>query len=338
VQPALASAAVADDADDPAIWINRADPARSLVVATNKVKAPGGALYVYALDGTVKQVVASLDRPNNVDVEYGLATPGGPVDIAVAAERLQSRLRVYRIDASGLAPIDGGGVPVLQGETAEAAMPMGISVYRRQKDGALFAIVAPKTGPATGYLWQYRLAFDERAGAVRATMVRRFGRYSGTGEIEAVAVDDERGYVYYADEEFGIRKWHADPDAGGADRELAVFGTNGFTQQREGIAILETADGGYVVCNDQIPGRSVLHVFPRDGQPGRPHDHEPALASIVTAADTTDGIDAVSRPLGPRFPRGLLVMMNSAGRNFQFYDAGAIADRIAQAVRARPLH
>ena len=55
------------------------------------------------------------------------------------------------------------------------------------------------------------------------------------GEIEAVAVDDGLGYVYYADEERSIHKWHADPDAPGANRELAEFGMDGFAGDREGI-------------------------------------------------------------------------------------------------------
>jgi 3-phytase len=200
-------------------------------------------------------------------------------------------------------------------------MPMGIALYRRPKDGAVFAIVAPKAGGPTNYLWEYRLAFDATAGVVRGTLVRRFGNFSGTGEIEAVAVDDALGYVYYADEEFAIRKWHADPDHADAGRELAVFGKNGFAGQREGIAIVDNPDGtGLIICADQIPGGTVLHVFRRDGQPGRPHDHDPAIAMVVTQADSTDGIEATVADLGPRFPEGLLAMMNSRGRNFQLYD------------------
>jgi hypothetical protein len=40
----------------------------------------------------------------------------------------------------------------------------------------------------------------------RALNVRRFGDFSGIGEIEAVTVDDELGFVYYADEAAGIHK------------------------------------------------------------------------------------------------------------------------------------
>ena len=94
-----------------------------------------------------------------------------------------------------------------------------------------------------------------------------------------------------------------------------------FSLQREGIAILARDDGtGLIVCTDQIPGGSVLRVYRREGQPGRPHAHDPALASITTASDTTDGIDGTIASLGDRFPSGLLVMMNSAGRNYQLYD------------------
>ena len=78
---------------------------------------------------------------------------------------------------------------------------------------------------------------DDGTGSVVAKKVREFGQFSGTGEIEAVAVDDELGYVYYSDEGAGVHKYHADPDAPKADEELALFATSGFTEDREGISI-----------------------------------------------------------------------------------------------------
>ena len=45
------------------------------------------------------------------------------------------------------------------------------------------------------------------------------------------------------------------------------------------------------------------------------------LVGIVKGgADETDGIEATSVPLGARFPNGLLVVMNSVGKNFMLYD------------------
>jgi hypothetical protein len=40
----------------------------------------------------------------------------------------------------------------------------------------------------------YRLQ-DTGGGTLGAAFTRRFGGFSGTGEIEAVAVDDEAGHV-----------------------------------------------------------------------------------------------------------------------------------------------
>jgi len=321
VKPVLATEPVSDDPDDPAIWVNPRDPAQSLIIATNKVAAPRGALYVYGLDGKIRQVIDKLDRPNNVDVEYGLVLGGRRVDIAVATERMQRRLRVFRILAEGkLEDVSSlEGLRVFEGCEGEQGAPMGIALYKRPRDGSIFAIVSRKEGPQEGYLWQYRL-MDDGTGRVRAQKVREFGRFSGQGEIEAVAVDDELGYVYYADEGDGIHKYHADPDHPEAARELAHFGREGFQGDREGIAIYALGGGrGYIVCTDQLPGDTKYHVYRREGAPGRPHDHSELLKVFYGGADETDGIEVTSRPLGGQFPRGLMAAMNSGPKNFLIY-------------------
>jgi 3-phytase len=326
LQPVLATDPVAHDPDDPAIWVHPTDPSKSLILGTDKIAGEGG-LYVFGLDGRERQRLAPLDRPNNVDVEYGFSLGGRRIDIAVVTERKQHRLRLFEIPADGgtLVDLAPSGIPVLAGETGARSEPMGIALYKRPKDGAIFAIVAPKTGGTTDYLWQYRLEDDGRGG-VKGTAARRFGHVSQrgptageAGEIEAVAVDDELGYVYYSDERFGIRKWQADPDRADAAKELAIFATDGYQGDREGLAIYPEADGkGYIVSSDQIPGGTRLHLFRREGAPGRPHDHTETVAVFPTASDATDGLEVTSRAL-PGFARGLLVMMNSTPKNFLVY-------------------
>ncbi|MGH9659129.1 MAG: phytase [Bryobacteraceae bacterium] len=307
IRPLLATDPVSADPDDPAVWVNRADPARSLILGTNKVAAPQGSISVFGLDGKTRQTIRGLDRPNNIDVEYGLPLGGESVDLAVATERFERRLRVYRVDEKGLRDI--GSVPVFQGQSGEAAAPMGIALYKRPRDGAVFAIVGRKTGPRNGYLWQYRLE-DNGKGRVRGVKVREFGRFSGgMAEIEAIAVDDELGHVYYADEGDGIHKYNADPDA--PSGELAHFGRQGFRGDREGIAIYARPGGkGYVVCTDQIPGSSEYRIYPREGVQSEP------VKIVRGGADSTDGLEIASSALGPRFPHGLMVAMNSGARNF----------------------
>ncbi|MES2462445.1 MAG: phytase [Armatimonadota bacterium] len=327
IVPVRATQSVANDPDDPAIWINKRDPKRSLIVGTNKVKASeGGALYVFGLDGKIRQTIPNLDRPNNVDIEYGLKIGGKTIDIAVVTERLTSRLRVFRIPADGgkLTELSPGGLPVFAGERGEQAAPMGIALYKRPADGAIFAIVGRKTGPKVGYLWQYQLQ-DNGRGGVKATKVREFGAFSGDGEIEAIAADDALGYVYYADEGVGIRKYAADPRAQNSGRQLALFGTTGFLGDREGIAVLTRPNGtGYIVCTDQVKGSSRYFRFKREGEPGRPHDHQRNLGAVRGGSDETDGIEIVSTPLGPEFPDGLFVTMNSSPKNFLMFRAADV--------------
>lgn len=309
IRPALGTDRVRDDPDDPAIWVNPADPAQSRIIGTNKAKKPTGALVMFDLDGKTIQTVEGVDRPNNVDVAYGLRLGGSSTDIAVAAERHANRLRVFSITASKLADVTG--------DTAVFAAPMGIALYKRLKDGAIFAIVSRKSGPSGSYLWQYRLE-DNGSGKVRAMKVREFGTFSGKGEIEAVAVDQELGFVYYADEDFGIRKYHADPDHLEAAKELPGFGTEGFHGNREGIAIYAKPGGiGYIVCSDQIPGNSEYRIYRREANS--------KLVKVVRGgADSTDGLEAISTPLGPKFPKGMLVTMNSSGKNFLVFDWAAL--------------
>jgi 3-phytase len=318
IKPVRASATLTHDPDDPAIWVHPTNPERSLVFGTVKAAAPDGGVAVFGLDGTLRQLLTGIDRPNNIDVEYGFAFAGRAIDIAVVTERYQRRLRVFAIAADGSGISDLGAVPVLEGQPGEAGAPMGIGLYRRSRDGAIFAIVAPKTGPADGYLWQYRLE-DAGGGRLSAITVRRFGRFGGIGEIEAVAVDDEAGHVYYADEDNGIHKWHADPDREGASKELAHFARDGFSGDREGLAIYAGRSGaGYIIATDQLPVNSGYHLYRRNGTPESASNHA-AVRVFSGGADSTDGIEATSRDLGPEFPGGLFVAMNSTARNFLFY-------------------
>jgi 3-phytase len=309
-----------------------------VILGTMKVAAPAGAIVVHGLDGQVRQTIAGIDRPNNVDVEYGFRLGGEIVDIAVATERLARQLRIFRIDRTDGRLQDLGGIPILQSEQGEAGAPMGIALYRRERDGAVFAIVAPKTGPGEGYLWQYRLT---AAGTDRptATFVRRFGRFSRStvreeNEIEAVAVDDAPGYVYYADEADGIHKWHADPDHPEAARELAHFGRTGFRGDREGIAIYALEDGtGYIVCTDQLEGDSEYHLYPREGAPGNPHDHSREVAVFRGRADATDGLEISSAALGSTLPHGVMIAMNSKPMNFLVFRWEDIAAAVKPPLR-----
>ncbi len=315
ISPRVTTQPAIHDTDDPAIWINYESPENSLIIGTDKDE--DGALYVYDLQGNIieDKVVRGIRRPNNVDIEYGLLLNGEPVDLAVTTERYESRLRVFSLP--DMQPVDNGGIPVFEGETEEDFhSPMGIALYKRPSDNAIFAIVSRKAGPTDGgYLWQYRL-HDDGSGHIAGTLIRQFGLWCGEGEIEAVAVDDALGYVYYSDEPAGIRKYYADPDHPNAAEELALFGTNQFVEDREGISIYTIDDGtGYILVSDQQ--RNAFQVFPREGKPSNPHQHD-LIKTVFVSTNESDGSDVTVTSLPPLFPNGLFVAMSN-NRTFQLY-------------------
>ncbi len=309
LQPAVVTQPLPHDTDDPAIWIHPTDPTKSLIIGTDK--DTDGGLYVYDLDGKIIKKSEVLKRPNNVDVAYGLLINGKKVDIAVTTERESNKIRIFSLP--DLTAIDKGGIEVFVSETERD--PMGISLYTRPSDGVIFAIVGRKFGPSGTYLWQYQLT-DSGDGSVGATAVRKFGNFSGKKEIEAIAVDNELGYVYCSDEQFGVRKYYADP-AKNDNTELAIFGQKDFKSDHEGIAIYKkTATTGYILVSNQQANTFI--VYAREGKNGNPNGHK-MLAEIPTSTIECDGADATNINLGNRFPNGVFVAMSN-GMTFHLYD------------------
>jgi 3-phytase len=320
ITPRVITSPVEFDTDDPAIWIHPDDPSQSLIVGTDK--EDGGGLYLFNLKGEIIRSFTPMGRPNNVDIAYGFVLQGDTLDIAVATERSANAIRVFTLP--DLTPIDNGGIPVFEGEELRA--PMGISLYTDPGNGQISAIVGRKEGPMEGYLWQYLLTSE--GDHVSGKKVREFGKYSGKKEIEAIAVDNELGYVYYSDETHGIRKYYANPDSSGV--ELALFGSDGFERDHEGISIYKLDDKtGYILVSDQQAQR--FRVFPREGTEGNPHNH-PLITALALSTNESDGSDVYSGYLGPDFPQGIFVAM-SDNKTFQIY---AWEDLAGDVLKIRP--
>ena len=241
------------DTDDPAIWVNPYDISQSLIIGTDKDS--DGGLYAYDLQGEIVHIVSGLKRPNNVDVAYGMRVGDSTVDIAVATERETNSIRVFSLP--DLQALDNGGIPVFVDEEQRA--PMGIALYTKEDsvgNNQIYAIVSRKEGPADGYLFQYLLRSDS-LGVVSGELVRQFGKFSGKKEIESIAVDNELGYVYYSDEQTGVRKYYA---IRFGNEELALFADSGFKEDNEGISIYKNGryrvDPGFQSIEELLYGLS----------------------------------------------------------------------------------
>jgi 3-phytase len=307
VKPTAVTQVLPHDTDDPSIWIHPTDASKSIIIGTDK--DTDGGLYAFDLNGKILKKSIPLKRPNNVDIAYGLLIDGKKVDVAVTTERESNKIRIFSLP--DLNPIDNGGIEVFEGESLRD--PMGIALYTRPSDKKIFAIVGRKSGPSGSYLWQYELSGAGKFAT--AKVVRKFGAYSGKKEIEAIAIDNELGTVLYCDEQFGIRKYKADP-ALNDNKELALFGKTGFKADNEGIAIYKKTDStGYILVSNQQA--NTFMVYPREGAKGNPNEY-PLLAEITTSTIECDGADVTSVNLGGKYKNGLFVAMSN-GMTFHYY-------------------
>lgn len=312
VKPLFVTDPVNHDTDDPAIWTNPSDPSKSLIIGTDKDME--GALFVFDLEGKIidSLVVRNMQRPNNVDVGYGLSIGSNKVDFAVTGERLTSKLRFYSLP--DMKEISEGGIEIFKGENGpEFRDLMGVAVYHDSLNHKHYVIAGRKNGPTDGtYLWQYEIIGNDNG--IQLELVRKFGAFSGKKEIEAIAVDHRLGFIFYSDEGVGVRKYHADPEKG--NEELALFATDGFTQDHEGIAIYQLDEKtGYILVSDQEVNQ--FHVFPREGSADNPHQHD-VITIVKTSTESSDGSEVTSIPLNSSFQKGLFVAM-SDDKTFHYY-------------------
>lgn len=308
--PVIITEQTPNDTDDPAIWVNFNDPSSSLILGTDKGDTTGG-IYVFNLQGQIidSLSIKNIHRPNNIDIAYGFQWGDTLIDIAAFTERGRNMIRIIELPSCRF--IDNGGIPVFENETQRD--PMGIALYK-DKNNDFFAFVSRKDGPIENYLHQYKLIANN--GEVTAQKIRAFGSFSGKKEIEAIVVDSELGYVYYSDENIGVRKYYADADKG--NEELALFATSKIKEDHEGISIFKQENGkGFIILSDQQA--NAFHIFPREGYNENPHSH-PLLHIVKTKTDESDGSDITHIPLNETFKHGLFVAM-STDRTFQFYRA-----------------
>ncbi|MBD0830985.1 phytase [Aestuariibaculum sediminum] len=294
------------DTDDPAIWVNKTNPEQSIVFGTDKDEVNGG-VYAFNLDGKIipSKSLTGVSYPNNVDIEYGFKlNDSTETDIMVFSEREKHQIRVYSVP--DMTPLDHGGFKVFEDETTvEMKRPMGVSIYKNPVNGKVSVFVSRKKGPKEGYLYQYELVADSLG--VHANLLRKMGQFSGQKEIEAIAVDDASGYVYYSDEGVGIRKYHANPARG--NDEVSLFGGEHFKDDIEGIAIANYADYGFLVVSNQQA--HTFNIFDLKTNA--------FIKEINLGTNETDGCDVTTTALGKKFPNGLFVSMCD-NKTFFYHD------------------
>ncbi len=303
--PSFYTSSVPGTADDCAIWVHPEDPLKSAIIGNDK--RASGALFVWDLSGNLIYKTPPIRRPTNVDVRQAVPWKGQVTDIVACGIRATNEIMVYRMDPKTRELIN---ITAPEGiSTHHTSDSYGFCLYLRPSDKALFAFVSHK---GKSNIHQIRLEENED-GLYTGKLVRSFGASRIRSYVEGMVVDDHPGYLYCADEKEGVLKFLADP-AMKDDSLLYKFAVqDGISGNREGMAIYKRGQGtGYLLLSSQHD--HTIKVYRRDGY------NEYITTIRKFGSSKTDGIAAISSPLGPAYPKGLLICHNEQKNNFAVYN------------------
>jgi 3-phytase len=289
-----------DAADDPAIWIHRDDPARSLVLGTNKQSG----LCVHDLKGQLLQFLP-VGRINNVDVRQGVTAGGsGTIDIAAASHREKRAISLFAIRAT----VDGPRVEELPGSPfpVGVAEPYGICLTRDVDSGSATVYVNDKSG----LIEAWRLDFS-LPNAPTATLTRSLKLGS---QVEGLVVDDASNILFVGEETVGV--WRIDLNQTDPEPSLILAANphGPLVPDVEGLAIARLS-GGRAVLLVSSQGNNTFVAL--DLSP--PHTLRGSFAigaGDLGAAEDTDGIEVCVFPLGPDFPGGVFIAQDGVNEPY----------------------
>jgi 3-phytase len=295
---------VDEDPDDPAIWVNPADPAASRIIGTDKDYG----LVVFDLDGRIVQRLPD-GRLNNVDIRGDVALGDRTVTLVTASRRDDNTIVFYSVGEDGsLTRTTPFAFP---GSPQEIRQDIyGIGLYRNPETGQTSVIANFKTGDIVQWI------VGENAGALELTFERQWNVPS---QPEGVVADDGLGWLYIGEEDGGVWRFPADPASEPEGGKIDLVGSECLpADDVEGLGIYASGpDTGYLVVSAQGMNRFVLYPRAPDA-----NGNQACLANfrIVTGATDpvgeTDGLDVVSAAVGSRFPRGLMVVQDDRNEGF----------------------
>jgi 3-phytase len=309
------------DADDPAIWVNPRDKARSLVLGTAK----NGGLRVYDLAGREVQSIPTPPggRFNNVDLVGNLA---------VVTDRGLDHLRFYRIDprTARLTDVTVANPPLLfardEAEVEDQATGYGLAVHgnlavvsRRHTTRLGFFTIRP-AGDKVTYTRRETLDLPRTFILPDRTSWSPCGEPGEDPQVEGMVIDPKTNILYASQEDVGL--WRIDlrtkrrsvveyvaeygvPATYDPETEECVPGTEpGFGGRIPADVEGATIRGDHLLVSGQ--GDSRFFVYDR-------RTNRPLSSFTVVDGRRTDGVQhsdgaAATATSLPGYPQGLLVL------------------------------
>ena len=316
-----ADAVLLGDADDPAIWANPNHSDDSLIITALK----DGGLATFNLDGSLNQSLPANPygsvRYNNVDLVYGFEMGDTSVDLAIATDRQNDTLTIWAIDPETrqLVSITAPELSIpdasIFGIDDGSQTAYGIATYTSPISGKTYVFASQREG---NQIAQLELIANVD-GTVTAETVRTLtapippGLELEDAQFEGMVVDRELGFLYAGQEERGIWKFQAEPDAPTEGKLIEAVQPEGevLAADVEGLTLYYGANGtGYLLASSQ--GDSTYAVFSREGN----NDYlgSFAVGDGLDNVEESDGADVINVALGDRFPKGLFVVHDGSNQ------------------------
>lgn len=304
-----------DAADDAEVWFNPADPAKSMIFATDKKSG----LQALNLDGSERDFFA-VGRVNNVDLRDGWKTADGASRVLIgASNRTKMGISFFELDPETMQTTHNE----LSFVATDLSDPYGFCMYRSATTGEVSAIVIGKDGQFR----QYVLSATQTG--VSAKLVRQFG----FGSIaEGCVADDRTGLLYVGDELRGIWRLGAEPSSGDARELIATVDGVDLVEDIEGVTLAPVGnDGGYLIAS--VQGNSTFAVF------ALPDVKLVARFGIAASTDGsvdgvtgTDGIALRLGNFGPKYPGGVFVAQDDvnegSAQNFKIVSWADVLNKL----------
>lgn len=287
-----------DAADDPAIWINRDDPSKSVIIGTNKKAG----LSVYNLSGEEIHFF-QVGLVNNVDLRYDFELGNGEkVDLIAGSDGTDNKIQVFKINPEDYS-LENISNARLMSEHGEV---YGFCMYHSMKDNSHYAIVNHKEG----YVDQWKLLpFEDDK--ITGELVRTLTIAS---QPEGMVADDELGFLYVGEEDKGIWKYNAEPDGEIQPQFIAESDTSNsqIAYDIEGLSIYYASNGrGYLIASSQ--GNYSYAIFERE-KDNKYLGSFSIVDDIIDGTDETDGLDVTNINLGSPYSSGMFIVQD--GFNF----------------------
>jgi 3-phytase len=284
-----------DAADDPEIWRNAAEPAKSLIFVTDKKTG----LFVLDLAGQPINTFP-VGRLNNIDLRDGWNADGKNLVLAGVSDRTRLGITFFQLDPATLA-VSHLADSFIQTDLGD---PYGLCMYRSRTSNTLYAFVSGKDGSVRQY------ALSPRAGGGVDSRLERSFEVGSTAE--GCVADDRTGILYFAEEARGVWRYSAEPSGGDARTLIAgVDGVN-LIPDLEGLTLApEGENGGRLVLSVQGDSAFAVISLPDEKLTGRFRITANPDKGVDEVTET-DGVAVSLGDFGPDFPGGLLVTQDDA--------------------------